>query len=188
VWNQPITLAEWRLSDWFSLLPSGETISAASTCYTVYRQCLKEKLQQLMLGDDIYYDSATPHTVVWTVWKGSNVTFTTITGHQIFGPLKNSAVQVINCLHANDTDYFTKGSGALVSCWDKCLSDGGNYVEKWCARQCIYEGQSISFRIEFFVLIRSVVTTPATRGIIPKVSWVSVLKASFLCALCVTQL
>jgi len=34
----------------------------------------------------------------------------------------------------------------------------------------LYEGQSISFRIEFFVLVRSVVTTPAARGIIPKVS------------------
>jgi len=34
----------------------------------------------------------------------------------------------------------------------------------------VYEGQSISFRIEFFALVRSVVTTPAARGIIPKVS------------------
>ena len=45
-----------------------------------------------------------------------------------------------------------------------------------------------SSRTEFFALVRSVVTTPAPRGIIPKVSWASVLKASFLCASCVTQL
>jgi len=51
-----------------------------------------------------------------------------------------------------------------------------------------YEGQSVSFRIEFFTFIWSVVTTPAARGIIPKVSWDSVLKVSFLCASCVTQL
>jgi len=50
----------------------------------------------------------------------------------------------------------------------------------------LYEGQSVSFRIEFFVLVWSLVTTPAARGIIPKVSLASVLKASFLCALCVT--
>jgi hypothetical protein len=33
-----------------------------------------------------------------------------------------------------------------------------------------YVGQSISFRIEFVALVRSVVTKPAARGIIPKVS------------------
>ena len=42
--------------------------------------------------------------------------------------------------------------------------------------------QSISSQTEFFALVRSVVTTPAARGIISKVSWASVLKASFLCA------
>jgi hypothetical protein len=52
----------------------------------------------------------------------------------------------------------------------------------------VYEGQSISFRIEFFALVQSVVTTPTARGIIPKVSWASVLKVSFLCASCVMQL
>ena len=51
-----------------------------------------------------------------------------------------------------------------------------------------YMVYSISFRTEFFALVRSVVTTPAARGIIPKVSWTSVLKASFLCASRVTQL
>ena len=45
-----------------------------------------------------------------------------------------------------------------------------------------------SSRTEFFSLVRSVVTTPASRGIIPNVSWASVLKANFLCASCVTQL
>ena len=44
------------------------------------------------------------------------------------------------------------------------------------------------FRTEFFALVRSVVTTPADRGIIPRISWASVLKASFLCVSCVTQL
>ena len=38
------------------------------------------------------------------------------------------------------------------------------------------------------MLVQSVVTTPAARGIIPKVSWASALKASFLCALCDTTL
>jgi len=38
------------------------------------------------------------------------------------------------------------------------------------------------------VLVQSVVTTPAARGIIPKVSWAIVLKGSFLCTSCVTQL
>jgi hypothetical protein len=51
-----------------------------------------------------------------------------------------------------------------------------------------YKGQSISFRTEFFALLRSVVTTPATSDVIPKVLWSSVLKASFLCASCVTEL
>ena len=46
---------------------------------------------------------------------------------------------------------------------------------------------SISSRTEFFALVRSVVTTPAARDI-SKVSWASVLKASFLCASCVTHL
>jgi hypothetical protein len=60
---------------------------------------------------------------------GSIVTLTTVLGHQIFGPLKkSSAVGVINCLQANDTDYFTKGSDALVSCWDNCLNSGAKYV------------------------------------------------------------
>ena len=53
---------------------------------------------------------------------------------------------------------------------------------------CKYVVQSISSRTEFFALVRSVVTTPAARGIIPKVSWASVLKANFLCVSCVTQL
>ena len=52
----------------------------------------------------------------------------------------------------------------------------------------IYMVQSISSRTEFFALVRSVVTTPAARGIIPKVPWASVLKASFLYASCVMQL
>jgi len=43
---------------------------------------------------------------------------------------------------------------------------------------------SISSQTEFFALVRSVVTTPPARSIIPKVSWVSVLKASFVCASC----
>ena len=51
-----------------------------------------------------------------------------------------------------------------------------------------YVVKSISFRTEFFALIWSVVITPAARGIIPKVSWASLLKASFLCKSCVTQL
>ena len=46
----------------------------------------------------------------------------------------------------------------------------------------------VSFGTEFFALVRSVVTTPAARGIIPKVSWDSALKSSFMCASCVTQL
>jgi hypothetical protein len=33
-----------------------------------------------------------------------------------------------------------------------------------------YKGQSVSFRAEYFALVQSVVTTPAFRGIIPKVS------------------
>ena len=52
----------------------------------------------------------------------------------------------------------------------------------------VYVVKSISSRTELFALVRSVVTTPATRGIIPKLSWASVLKASFLCASCVTQI
>jgi len=36
--------------------------------------------------------------------------------------------------------------------------------------------------------VRGVVTTPGARGIIPKVSWDSVLKASFWYVSCVTQL
>jgi hypothetical protein len=51
-----------------------------------------------------------------------------------------------------------------------------------------YNGQSISFRTEFFALLRSVVTTPAASGVILKVLWASVLKASSLCASGVTQL
>jgi hypothetical protein len=46
----------------------------------------------------------------------------------------------------------------------------------------------VSSQTEFFVLKRSVVTTPAASGVIPKVSWASALKASFLCTLCVMQL
>jgi len=37
---------------------------------------------------------------------------------------------------------------------------------------------------EFFALVRSLVTTPAARGIIPKVSWASVMKASFVRIVC----
>ena len=44
--------------------------------------------------------------------------------------------------------------------------------------------QSVSSQTEFFVLVQNVVITPAARGIIPKVSWASVLKASFLCESC----
>ena len=52
----------------------------------------------------------------------------------------------------------------------------------------VYEVYSISSRTEFFALVRSVVTTPAAGGVIPKVSWASLLKASFLCASCMTLL
>jgi hypothetical protein len=40
----------------------------------------------------------------------------------------------------------------------------------------------MSLWTEFFALLRSVVTTPAASGAIPKVSWACVLKATFLCA------
>ena len=52
----------------------------------------------------------------------------------------------------------------------------------------VYVVQSIRFRTEFFALVRSVVNTQGARAIIPKLSWASVLKGSFLCASCVTQL
>ena len=99
----------------------------------------RKRLGQLMLCDVILYDSETHHTVVWAVSKRCTVAaFTAVLGHQIFLSLKkSSAVQVIKCSHANDTDYFTNCSGALVSCWDKCLNGGGNYVEKQSACQCI---------------------------------------------------
>ena len=61
-------------------------------------------------------------------------------------------------------------------------------TDNHCSRLQAYVVSSISSRTEFFALVRSVVTTPAARGIIPKVSWASVLKASFLCASCVTKL
>ena len=59
-------------------------------------------------------------------------------------------------------------------------------MKRW--RGELYVVQSVSSQTEFFALVWSVVTTPAARGIIPRVSWASVLKASFLCASCVTQL
>jgi hypothetical protein len=62
-----------------------------------------------------------------------------------------------------------------------------NYVKEQLYFR-LYKGKSISFRTEFFALLRSVVTIPAASGVIPKVSWASVLKASFLYASCVTQL
>ena len=52
----------------------------------------------------------------------------------------------------------------------------------------MYVVKSISSRTEFFALVRSLVTIPSARGIIPKVAWAGVLKTSFLCASCVTQL
>ena len=54
---------------------------------------------------------------------------------------------------------------------------------------CVYiRGVVNKFPDWIFPLVRSVVTTPTARDIIPKVSWTSVLKASFLCTSRVTQL
>ena len=66
--------------------------------------------------------------------------------------------------------------------------DGTAFHPDRATKQSAYVVQSVRFQTEFFALVRSVVTTTAARGIISKVSWASVLKASFLCASRVTQL
>ena len=130
--------------------------------------------------------------VLWDWWPNFDLEVT-VWKHKC--GLHLHAVTIVKCIDRWTSHVpLTSVMHFQVQC--ACVSTKVQHMVRWYVHMCHYnkathsqyEGQSISFRIEFFALVRSVVTTPAARGIIPKVSLASVLKASFLCALCVTQL
>jgi len=41
-------------------------------------------------------------------------------------------------LEDQDQEFFYNGIQALQKCWIKCISVGGNYVEKWQNNMCIF--------------------------------------------------
>jgi hypothetical protein len=64
-----------------------------------------------------------------------------ISDFHLFGPLKwhlyvqkfvndNVIAVMTTWLHELEQDFFVKGFSALVSCWNKYLNRGGDYIEK----------------------------------------------------------
>jgi hypothetical protein len=43
--------------------------------------------------------------------------------------------------HLAGADFYECGMQALVQCWQKCIANGGDYVEKWCfvAKNLLYQ-------------------------------------------------
>ncbi|KFM62375.1 Histone-lysine N-methyltransferase SETMAR, partial [Stegodyphus mimosarum] len=137
-------------------MPKGATINASSYCETLkrLRKSLKNRRPgKLSKGIVLLHDNARPHaakqtcellkTFRWEVWNHSPYSpDLSPPDFHVFGPLKqelskrryhsDAEVKATAQQWLSDVgrDFFAEGIEKLVPRLDKCLNNGGNYVEK----------------------------------------------------------
>ena len=139
-------------------MPRGNTTTSAKYADLKNHLCpaIKSKWRGLLsTGVLLQHDNAWPHTDCWTVATIQYLTFECLphlpyspdlapSDFHIFGPLKEAmggksfrsdkGVQqaVLEWLHSQPKDFFSRGIHALPKHWNTCMERNGDYEEKWC--------------------------------------------------------